>query len=80
MWIVTDYAMNKLLNGCFDLVISAVKKNKTMNIKDLYKLQAEYESYNGFRKFFNKKLRPISHDIKHIDNKFISKLISFIGR
>ena len=80
MWIITDYAMKKLLNGSFDLVLKAVKTNDKFTVKELYHMQNEYESYNGFRKFFNKKLKPLSKEIRHIENKFLSKIIRFIGR
>lgn len=80
MWIITDYAMKKILKGDFDLIIKSLQSGENLSIIELYKLQSEYESYNGFRKFFNKKLKPLSKEIRHIENKFLSKIIRFIGR
>jgi len=68
MYILTDEAFNKLVDGEFAQVIIAKKIRPSMSINELFNYQFDYESYNGFRKFYRKHLEPIINNIRYIDN------------
>lgn len=79
MWIVKNEVMNELLNGDYTMVIKMKKRHCKMSIINLFPFQFTYKSYDGFRKFYNKKLSGIIDSIMFVnDNKFIAKLIKFI--
>lgn len=79
MWILSDRAMEKIMGGEFDFVVELAKNDKVLTIKDLFFFQCEYKSYNGFRKFYNKYLKPILNNLSYIeDNTLIAKLLRFI--
>lgn len=71
MYILTDEAFNKLVDGEFAQVIIAKKIRPSMSINELFNYQFDYESYNGFRKFYRKHLEPIINNIRYIDNDSI---------
>ena len=71
MYILTDEAFNSLVNGEFAQVIIAKKIRPSMSINELYNYQFDYDSYNGFRKFYHNHLEPIINDIRYIDNDTI---------
>jgi hypothetical protein len=76
MWILSDRAMAKIVGGDFDYVVELAKEDKSLTITQLFEFQCEYESYNGFRKFYNKYLKPIIDSISYIDDdKLIAKII-----
>lgn len=68
MWIISDEAMHKLLGGNYDTVIYLKQKDDSLTVRDLFCIQFCYASYDGFRKFYNKKLKPIVKEIKHLNN------------
>lgn len=79
MYIVENEAMNRLLGGNYYLVLDMAKRNKPITIQDLYCLQFEYSSYDGFRKFYNKKLKHIINHISYVDGSgFIGKVLSIL--
>jgi hypothetical protein len=76
MWILSDKAMAKIVGGDFDYVVETAKEDKSSTITQLFECQCEYESYNGFRKFYNKYLKPIINSISYVDDdKLIAKII-----
>lgn len=76
MWILSDRAMAKIIGGDFDYVVWLARKDKSLTISQLFEFQCEYKSYNGFRKFYNKYLKPIIDSVSYIeDEKLISKII-----
>lgn len=68
MYILTDEAFNSLVNGEFAQVIIAKKIRPSMSINELYNYQFDYDSYNGFRKFYHRHLEPIINNIRYVDN------------
>jgi hypothetical protein len=68
MYILTDEAFNSLVNGEFAQVIIAKKIRPSMSINELYNYQFDYDSYNGFRKFYRRHLEPIINNIRYVDN------------
>lgn len=68
MWIISDEAMHKLLGGNYDTVVYLKQKDDSLTVRDLFCIQFCYASYDGFRKFYNKKLKPIVKEIKHLNN------------
>ena len=81
MWVLSDRVFNKLLNGDYTVAIGMKQKYKDMSITDMYCYQFEYESYDGFRKFYNKVLSPILDGIKFIDrNTLIGKILNMLMR
>jgi hypothetical protein len=68
MWIISDEAMHSLLGGNYDTVIYLKQKDDSLTVRDLFCIQFCYASYDGFRKFYNKKLKSIIKDIKHLNN------------
>lgn len=79
MWIISDYAMNKLLNGDFTVAIGMKKRHKDMSLVDMYCYQFEYESYDGFRKFYNKVLSKIIDKITFVDRgTLLHKILSMV--
>lgn len=80
MYIITDEVMDKLLGGNFFIILDFAKRNKQASIKDLFCFQFKYNSYNGFRRFYNNKLKHLIGNIGYInENGFIGKLIKRIG-
>lgn len=81
MWVIDDEAMDMILGGKFFMVLDMARKKKNIPVKDLYCMQFEYESYDGFRKFFNKRLRPIVNRVKYVSsNNIIGKLLNIIAK
>ena len=81
MYIVGDKAIGRLLGGDFYLILDMVAKGKPMTIQDMYCLQFKYDSYEGFRKFYNKKLKYILEGIKTVDDKSVlGKLLKMFFR
>ena len=81
MWIISNRALNKLLNGDYSMAIELKKRDKELTVKDLFCVQFEYESYDGFRKFYNKYLKGIIDELKFISDKsLIGKIISKLGK
>lgn len=80
MYLLKDEALDSLLDDNFFLVLDSLEqKNKT--VKDLYYLQFKYESYDGFRKFYNKKLKPLMGRVRYIsEDSFIGKIIKLLFR
>lgn len=79
MWIVSNEVMNKLLNGDYTMVIKMKKRNSGISITNLYPFQFVYKTYDGFRKFYNKKLSKTIDGMMFLnDSKFITKVIRFI--
>jgi len=76
MYIISDSAMEKLLGGEFCQVVIANEIDKNISIRKLYNFQFNYFSYQGFRKFYLHKLKPIINKIKYIDNNnMIAKML-----
>lgn len=69
MWIVDDETMNKIFGGDYTTIIEAKKKYPHLTIRELFCIQIYYNSYDGFRKFYNKSIRPIIDGIKFINNQ-----------
>lgn len=79
MWLLSDDDMKKLLGGefCQTVIIKQLEPNTS--IRQLYFTQFDYNSYNGFRKFYSSKLKPIINSIKYLDDdNFITKVIKFV--
>lgn len=80
MYLLKDEAMDSLLGDNFIMVLDLLG-SKDITAKDLYCLQFKYESYDGFRKFYNKKLRPLTNKVKYInEHSFIGKIIKLFFR
>lgn len=78
MYLIEDEALNKLLDGDFFIVLNMMNKTD-MSMKDLYCFQFKYESYDGFRKFYNKKLKHLKGKVRFIDHdSFIGKIIKLL--
>ena len=78
MWLVSDEAMKELLGGDFEWVIKQAQLwVGAKTIKDYSLHQWTYKSYNGFRKFFNKKIIPILDGVKPL-NKIQTAMCRFI--
>lgn len=81
MWILSNRAMNILMDGDYTLAIDLKRRNKDLTIKDLFCYQFEYNSYDGFRKFYNKLLSRIIDSITFInDDTILGKLLKFLLR
>lgn len=81
MWLVSDKAMNKLLDGDYTSVIYSKKKWKDLTIRELFCVQFCYNTYDGFRKFYNKKIKPIINDIHFVDNtSVVGKFLKLFRR
>lgn len=79
MWILSDEAMNRILDGEFDFVVELAKEDNKTTIRDLFFCQNEYKSYNGFRKFYNKYLKPNIDNLDYIeDNSLLPKIIRMV--
>jgi hypothetical protein len=79
MWILSDRAFEQLIGGDYTVVIGMKQKQKDLSIKDMFCFQFEYETYDGFRKFYNKKLSKVISDIKYIDKETVlGKVINFL--
>lgn len=79
MWILSDEDLRHLLGGEYVQVILAKQIDKDMSIRKLFYYQFEYNSYNGFRKFYKKVLSSIIDSIKYIDeDSIIGKLILWV--
>ena len=77
MWIVTDEVMDRLVNGegMRDIVLIK-KRNPKLSIMKLYNGQANYKSYQGFRKYYNSKIQPIIEKVCFFDdNKLFTKIL-----
>lgn len=81
MWLLSNEAMNKLLDGDYTSVILSKKKWKDLSIRELFCVQIYYDSYDGFRKFYNKKIKPIIDEIKFVDEtSLLGKLIKLLRK
>jgi hypothetical protein len=81
MWILSNRAFNILMDGDYTLAIDLKQRDKTLTIKDLFCYQFEYNSYDGFRKLYNKVLSKIIDSIKFInDDTILGKLLKFLLR
>lgn len=81
MWLVSDKVMEHLLGGEFCQVVELKKMYPKLKIKDLYKLQFKYFTYDGFRKFYNKYLSDFVNEMNFLDdNSLIVKFVKFILR
>ena len=82
MWILSNRAFNKLMGGDYTIAIDLKKRLKDLSIAELFCYQFEYNSYDGFRKFYNKIISKIINDIKFVDeNSFVGKFIKlFLGK
>lgn len=77
MYIINDKVMNDLLGSDYKDIILFQKKN-SISINKLYnifKYKYRYTTYNGFRKFYNSKLKYNIDDILYIDNNNIKRKI-----
>lgn len=72
MWIVDDETMVKLLGGDYTTIIETKKKYPHLTVRELFCIQFYYNSYDGFRKFYNKSIRPIIDGIKFVNNQSLS--------
>ena len=80
VWVVSDSAMEHLLGGDFTDVSVLYEAKKDVSIRTLYKVQDTYESYQGFRKFFKRHMKPILEKICFIeDNGFIGKIVRYLS-
>ena len=80
VWVLTDKAMEHLLGGDFIDVSVMCETNKDVSMRTLYKLQDTYESYQGFRKFFKRHMKPIIEHICFIeDSGIIGKIIKYFS-
>ena len=81
MWLLSNEAMNKLLDGDYTSVILSKKKWKDLSIRELFCVQIYYDSYDGFRKFYNKKIKPIIDGIKFVDEtSLLGKFIKLLRK
>ena len=80
VWVLTDKAMEHLLGGDFTDVSVMCETNKDVSMRTLYKIQDTYESYQGFRKFFKRHMKPIIEQLCFIeDTGIIGKIIKYFS-
>lgn len=80
MYLIEDESFTELLGGEFYQVILAKKKQPSMSIAKLFNFQFKYDTYDGFRKFYQRHLGKLIEGIRLIDDDSISgKAIRFIA-
>ena len=80
VWVLSDRAMEHLLGGDFTDVSVLYEAKKDVSIRTLYKVQDTYESYQGFRKFFKRHMKPIIENICFIeDTGIMGKIIKYFS-
>lgn len=79
MYLVEDESFTEILGGEFFQVIVAKKLKPDITMAELYNYQFKYDTYDGFRKFYQKHLKPIIDGIRLIDDKSVlGKAIRFL--
>lgn len=80
VWVIKDEAMEQLLGGDFTDVCVLNEECSGISIRQLYKCQDVYKSYQGFRTFFKKHLQPIIEKICFIEDiGFIGKIVNYFS-
>ena len=80
VWIVSDEAMKHLLGGDFTDVSVLCETIKDASIRTLYKAQDTYKSYQGFRKFFKRHMKPIIEQLCFIEGDgIVGKIIKYLS-
>lgn len=80
MWIVSDKAMNELLDGDFALVKMIYDNDNNKPKRYMYFFQDKYLTYAGFCKFWRTKLGKVIKLISYIDNNgLLGKLIKKVS-
>lgn len=81
MWIISDETLNQLLGGNYESVIYLKQKEPTLSVRELFCVQFVYASYDGFRKFYNKKLSKVLNGLKRIPNSsLLAKILKVITK
>jgi len=79
MWILSDKAMETLLHGNQELIVTLAQANRDITIKELYRWQFNYKTYSGFRKFYTKYIQPLLDDITYIgDDTIVGRILKRI--